>query len=93
MTTYDEPWGQILIEPPARKGTVAEELLDWAAARPLLSLGAALGLGFLAALLLVEDRKARKQGVLFRASRLAAAGLIGQASSFLLQFLRALLFG
>jgi hypothetical protein len=93
MTTYDGPRGRIVITPRAREETLGEALLDWAAARPALSLGIGLGLGLLASLLIADDRKARSRGSLFRVSRFAAAGLVGQATSFLTRFAKRLVFG
>ena len=93
MATYEGPQGRIVINPPARRQTMGEELLDWAAEHPGPSLGIALGLGLMAALLMAEDKKARRWGLPFRASRFVAAGLVGQATSFLIQSLRRLVFG
>jgi hypothetical protein len=93
MTTYEGPQGRIVVTPPAGVRSFKDEVLDWASTRPALSLGIALGLGLVAAWLVADRRGAGRRGGLSKAGRFAAAGLVGQASSFLLRFVRELVLG
>ena len=93
MTTYEGPRGRIVVTPSAEVRPLKEELVEWASARPALSLGIALGLGLLASWLVADNRGAGRRGILFRGGRFAAAGLVGQATSFVIRFVRELVFG